>query len=112
MNDLPVIPFLNLLVGFVPVALVLVVMHRWSLDAVGGLYASLRMLVQLLAVGYVLTYIFEADNPLVIAVVIVIMISVSAWIALRPLAKRSGSAPSSPTGRSSFTPTPNEFGRS
>lgn len=88
-TDLPVIPFLNLLVGFVPVALVLVVMHRWSLDAVGGLYASLRMLVQLLAVGYVLTYIFETDNPFVIALVIVIMISVSAWIALRPLAKRS-----------------------
>lgn len=83
------IPFFNLAFGFIPIALVLVVMHRWSLDALGGLYASGRMLVQLLAVGYVLTYIFETENPLVILAVIVVMISVSAWIALRPLAKIS-----------------------
>jgi len=47
------------------------------------LYANLRMLVQLLLVGYFLTYIFETNQPLVIVLLIVLMIAVSAWIALR-----------------------------
>tara|TARA_B100000686_G_scaffold127347_1_gene134636 strand:- start:165 stop:758 length:594 start_codon:yes stop_codon:yes gene_type:complete len=43
------------------------------------------MLVQLLLIGYVLNYIFDADNPWIIALVIGVMITVSAWIAIRPL---------------------------
>jgi putative ABC transport system permease protein len=46
------------------------------------------MLIQLLAVGYVLTYVFETDRPVLIVGVILVMILVSAWIALRPLARR------------------------
>ncbi len=87
MTGLPVIPIVNLLVGFIPVAIVLFIMYRWSLDALGGLYANGRMLLQLLAIGYVLTYIFDTKNPWIIVLVIVVMIAVSAWIALRPLEK-------------------------
>ena len=64
-------------------------MHRWLLDARTPLYANARMLVQLLAVGYVLTYVFETDHPLVIVAVVAGMVLISAWIALRPL-KRGG----------------------
>jgi putative ABC transport system permease protein len=85
MKSLPTISLVNLLVAFAPSVVLLVVMHRWSLKATTALWANVRMLVQLLAVGYVLTYVFETDRPTVIAAVVVVMMGVSAWIALRPL---------------------------
>jgi putative ABC transport system permease protein len=77
------IPIFELSIVFIPTAFLLIVMFRWQLKAVTGLYANLRMLVQLLLVGYFLTYIFETNQPLVIVLLIVLMIAVSAWIALR-----------------------------
>ena len=77
------IPILELSIVFIPTAFLLIVMFRWRLKAVTGLYANLRMLVQLLLVGYFLTYIFETNQPLVIVLLIFLMIAVSAWIALR-----------------------------
>jgi putative ABC transport system permease protein len=47
------------------------------------------MLIQLLGVGYLLTYIFETDQPLVIAGVVAVMIAAAAWISLRPLQQRN-----------------------
>jgi putative ABC transport system permease protein len=85
---LPTISLVNLLAAFAPSVVLLVIMHRWSLKAVSALYANARMLVQLLAVGYVLTYVFETDRPVLIVGVVLVMILVSAWIALRPLARR------------------------
>jgi len=52
------------------------------------IYANFRMLIQLLLIGYVLTYIFETDQPVVILLVILFMILMSSWIALRPLQER------------------------
>ncbi|MCZ6854427.1 MAG: ABC transporter permease, partial [Gammaproteobacteria bacterium] len=46
------------------------------------------MLIQLLAIGYVLTFVLETDQPTLVLAVIVFMLGVSAWIALRPLAGR------------------------
>ena len=89
MDDaLPTIPLTSLLVGFAPSVLLLGVMWRWSLGAREALYANLRMLIQLLGVGYVLTYVFETDQPLVIGAVVALMIGVAAWISLRPIARR------------------------
>jgi putative ABC transport system permease protein len=77
------IPILELSIVFIPTAFLLVVMFRWQLKAFTGLYANIRMLVQLLLVGYFLTYVFETNQPLVIVLLIALMIAVSAWIALR-----------------------------
>lgn len=86
MNDeLTIIPLLKLIPTFLPTVLLLVVMQLWSLRARDAVYANLRMVIQLLAIGYVLTYIFEARNPWIIIAVVAIMIAVSSWIALRPL---------------------------
>jgi putative ABC transport system permease protein len=85
---LPTISLSNLLVAFLPSVLLLVVMHRWSLKATTALYANVRMLVQLLAVGFVLTYVFETDQPAIIVGVVAVMIGASSWIALRPLRQR------------------------
>ena len=60
-------------------------MKFWSLDALQAIYAYIRMLVQLLLVGYILTFIFETDSPILVILVIIFMISMSAFIALRPL---------------------------
>jgi putative ABC transport system permease protein len=86
MDTLPTISIASLLLAFAPSLLLLAIMKRWSLQALGALYANGRMLAQLLAVGYVLTYVFETDEPLLILAVVAIMVVISAWIALRPLA--------------------------
>ena len=77
------IPILELGIIFIPTAFLLVVMFRWQLKAFTGLYANVRMLLQLLLVGYFLTYVFETNQPLVIVLLIALMIAVSAWITLR-----------------------------
>ena len=60
-------------------------MFLWRAGYRQGIYGNVRMLVQLLLIGYVLNYIFDADEPWIIGLVIGIMITVSAWIATRPL---------------------------
>ena len=88
MNEVAIIPIANLLLGFLPVMLLIVVMKLWGLNALQPIYANFRMLIQLLLIGYVLTYIFETDQPVVILLVILFMILMSSWIALRPLHER------------------------
>jgi putative ABC transport system permease protein len=87
-TTLPTISLANLLLTFVPSVLLLVIMHRWKLKALTALYANGRMLVQLLAIGYVLTYVFETERSSLIIAVVLVMIGVSAWIAIRPLRDR------------------------
>ena len=88
MNEVAIIPIANLLLGFLPVMLLIAVMKLWGLNALQPIYANFRMLIQLLLIGYVLTYIFETDQPVVILLVILFMILMSSWIALRPLQER------------------------
>ena len=47
------------------------------------------MLIQLLIVGYVLTFVFAAEQPYIVLVVLVVMMAAAAWIALRPLGART-----------------------
>lgn len=58
-------------------------MYNWRAGSKTALYATLRMLVQLLLIGYVLVYIFEADHWSIIAVVLVAMLVAASWIAVR-----------------------------
>ena len=75
----------GLLYAFIPALVALLIMWRWRAGLGTAVYAMLRMLVQLFAIGYVLIYIFESDNYWVIAGVLTIMIVVASWIAVRPL---------------------------
>ena len=43
------------------------------------------MITQLLLIGFVLTYIFEAEHPALVLAVLSVMLLVSSWIALRPI---------------------------
>ena len=88
MSSVTTIPIASLLLGFVPVLLLIGIMRAWGLNAFQAMYANIRMLVQLLLIGYVLTYICETDEPALVVLVVVFMITMSSWIALRPLTDR------------------------
>ena len=88
MDAITTIPLANLLLGFLPVILLIVIMKLWGLNALQPMYANVRMLIQLLLIGYVLTYIFETNQPIFVFFVVLFMILVSSWIALRPLKER------------------------
>ena len=88
MSSVTTIPIASLLLGFAPMLLLIVIMRAWGLNALQAMYANIRMLVQLLLIGYVLTYIFETDEPVFVVLVVIFMIAMSSWIALRPLTDR------------------------
>ena len=54
-NSVQLISIAQLSLVFLPVAVVVVLLYRWSLGVGTTFYAMARMLVQLLLVGYVLT---------------------------------------------------------
>ena len=85
------IPLARLALTFLPVVVVVGVLYRWSLDVRTTLYAMGRMLLQLLLIGFVLTFIFETDTPWVVGGVLTLMLAIVSGIALRPLqAKGNG----------------------
>lgn len=77
-----VIPLSHLLIAFLPVVAVLFILHQWSLDYTHALYALARMLVQLLLIGYGLSYLFNIEQASTLLMVLLIMIFISSWIAL------------------------------
>lgn len=81
-ESLQIIPTFNLVLAFIPVALVLVILYKWSLNSANAMYAVIRMLVQLLLVGYVLTTIFQAESAWLVVAVMLVMVTAASWIAL------------------------------
>ena len=79
------ISLIHLSFAFIPVVVVVTVLYWWSLDSKNAVYAVARMLVQLLLIGYVLTFIFETDSALVVIAVLTAMLLISSWISLRSL---------------------------
>ena len=75
----------GLVLAFLPAVIVIGIMLRWAAGAQTAVYATLRMLIQLLLIGYVLVYLFEADHPGIIIAVLVIMLALASWISIRPL---------------------------
>lgn len=82
-----IIPLTNLAYAFIPVLLAIALLFKWSLQGGNALYSIVRMLVQLILVGYVLVYIFESNNVWITLAVLALMIVASSWIALRTLEK-------------------------
>ena len=77
------IPLVNLVMAFIPVMAVLVITGYWGVGYKTSLYAVSRMLLQLLLIGYFLTFIFESGSALIVVVVLAVMLFASSWIALR-----------------------------
>lgn len=71
---------------------VLAIGQRWTREGSEILIASLRMIVQLLLVGYALVLIFETPSPWVGVGVVGMMVLVSAWIGVRKVRAAKGRA--------------------
>lgn len=84
-NTISIIPISSLILILIPVAIVLWVQFKWSLNYKEGLYAVSRMLGQLLIIGYFLGFIFNADKSWIIVLMLSVMILSSSWIALRTI---------------------------
>ena len=82
------IPIHKMLIALIPVLLVIGLMLKWSLDAKNALYSVLRMLLQLIMVGYLLVFIFANENVWITLIIISIMITASSWIALRTVPQK------------------------
>ena len=87
-TTLTAISLQGLAIAVLPAAVVIGILFRWSADGKTAIIATLRMLVQLLLIGYVLIYIFETDRPVFIIAVLTVMITIASWIAIRPLQKK------------------------
>jgi len=82
-STIQIIPLTNLALSFLPVFVVVAVLYKWRMDYRNALYAVSRMLVQLLAIGYFLAYLFESESWLFISMVLAVMLIASSLIALR-----------------------------
>lgn len=77
------IPVWRLAISLVPVFAVLMVLWHWNQNVRTSIHAVLRMLVQLLLVGYVLTAIFQAQQSYIVLGVLLLMTTAASWISLR-----------------------------
>lgn len=69
----------------IPVVLIAVVYARWAGKASEVLLSAARMTLQLIGVGYVLVALFENPSPWITGAVLVLMVCIASWIALRPV---------------------------
>jgi len=78
----PQISLFNLSIAFIPVFLVIAFFIHWSLETKKIFYALSRMLVQLITIGYCLTFLFTTKTPWVVIFVLLIMVFAASWISL------------------------------
>ena len=78
----------GLIWSFVPALVVVGILFRWSLNYRTPLYALARMLVQLLLVGYVLTFVFAASHAAIVLLVLGVMLGAAGLIALHPVGRK------------------------
>ncbi len=86
--SLPIIPLENLAIAFIPVLISIAVLYRWSLNGKTALYAVARMLLQLMLIGYALTFIFKSDRSYFVLAVLALMLLVASWISLHHIQHR------------------------
>jgi len=79
------VSLLNLAFAFIPVIVVIVIVWKWQLGYKYSLYSVGRMLVQLLLIGYFLTYIFKTESGFIVVAVLAVMLFSASWIALRTI---------------------------
>lgn len=84
-----VIDITNLLYMLFPLAFVAYFYYRWVGDKKEILMASFRMLTQLFAIGYILTYIFESKSSLLTLGVVLLMVTAASFITLRNVTCKS-----------------------
>ena len=74
---------------FIPIIIVGIVYFIWTKNIKEIGLATFRMILQLLIIGYFLTYIFKSSNSFVGFAILIFMVSISSFIALRNVADKS-----------------------
>jgi putative ABC transport system permease protein len=82
------ISFFDLLWIFIPVFIVIAIFLRWSMGIRSVLHGFIRMFLQLVLIGYALTFIFNTDQPLIVIGILCIMLGAAGMIALRPVREK------------------------
>ena len=83
MNEsITIIPLSKLIIVFLPTSLIIIILYKLSLEWKSYLYAVGRMLIQLMLIGYFLSYIFLSNDYMIIMFILFLMISTASWIAL------------------------------
>ena len=83
------IAWLDLSWCVIPLIIIGGIYRQWQGNLRELAVAVLRMLLQLVAVGYVLLSIFAQPSPWLSALIVIIMLMVAAWIAIRPVRDQS-----------------------
>ncbi|NOR58242.1 MAG: ABC transporter permease [Sulfurimonas sp.] len=83
------IPVQNFLYLLLPLAVIWYYYKEWVDDSKEVIYATIRMVIQLIIIGYVLIYIFDNDSWYIGAFLIFIMITMSSYIVLRNIENRT-----------------------
>ena len=83
--SIEIIPFERLLLAFIPAIFVIYLMFHWHLPYKKACYAILRMLIQLMLIGYALIMIFNSSSSWVTLGVLTLMMVASSWISLNTL---------------------------
>ena len=85
MDSVESISLSRLAIGVIPAAMVVAVMARWSLGIMRPSVALARMVLQLLMIGFLLVFIFDSNNGIIVLLVCGVMILSAAGIALRTI---------------------------
>ena len=83
------IPAQNILFMLLPLGVVGYFYYRWVDDSKELMYATLRMVVQLVLIGYALIYIFENDSWYLGFFIISFMIVMSSFIVMRNIEEKT-----------------------
>ena len=84
------ITLVDIAIALIPVMVTLVIIFCWAHSVKNAAIALLRMLIQLLLIGYALDFIFNANNQWIIIAVLSFMLLAASWISLGALpVKRS-----------------------
>jgi putative ABC transport system permease protein len=72
----------DLIVGFIPVVFTLLIMLQWSLSIRSALTSIVRMLIQLILIGYALNFIFDSSSSIIILLILCMMLIAASWISM------------------------------
>ncbi len=84
-----IISFAHLVFMLIPIGIVAYFYSKWIGDSQEIVVATVRMVLQLLLIGYLLLYIFNNKNSFVGLAIILFMVVVASFIALRNVQKRT-----------------------
>jgi putative ABC transport system permease protein len=83
------ITLVDIAIALIPVMVTLVIIFCWAHSVKNAAIALLRMLIQLLLIGYALDFIFNANNQWIIIAVLSFMLLAASWISLGALPVKS-----------------------